>query len=304
MAVLFLSDAARGAVFEAAFAEALPGLPFHIGAAPEPEAVEYLVTWTAPADLAETYPNLRLIFSVGAGVDQFDLAALPPHVGVVRMLEPGLPEQMREYVTMATLALHRDLPHYLRQQRVGRWEAGRNRPAAERRVGVMGLGNLGRAVLDALAPFGFPLAGWSRSPREIPGVECFTNLGAFLARTDLLVCLLPLTAETERLLNADLFAQLPEGAALVHAGRGRQLDHSALLAALESGRLSAAFVDVTEPEPLPADHPFWSHPRIVLTPHIACQTRAADGARHVIAGILADRADEPAPGLIDRGRGY
>ena len=160
--------------------------------------MRYLVTWTAPERLAETYPNLRLIFSVGAGVDQFDLASLPPGVGVVRMLEPGLAEQMREYVTLGVLALHRDLPLYLDHQRARRWQAAANRPAAERRVGVMGLGTLGQAALAALAPFGFPRAGWSRSSKAIPGVDCFTDLDAFLARTDILVCLLPLTPETTR----------------------------------------------------------------------------------------------------------
>lgn len=304
MAVLYLSDPARGAVFQAAFDAALPDMPFHIGQAPDPQAVRYLVTWTAPEDLAARFPDLRLIFSVGAGVDQFDLAGLPPDVGVVRMLEPGIPQQMQEYVTLATLALHRDLPAYLGQQRKGLWQAGKNLPAEERRVGVMGLGQLGQAALAALRPFGFPLAGWSRSPRQIDGVECFTDLEAFLARTDLLICLLPLTAETEGILDAGLFARLPRGARLVHAGRGRQLDHAALLAALDEGQLSAAVLDVTAPEPLPADHPLWAHPRVILTPHIACQTRPGDGARHVIGAIRADLAGQPVPGLIDRSRGY
>ena len=303
MAVLYLSDPARGAVFRAAFAAALPDIAFHIGEAPDPLAVRWLVTWTVPTDLAR-YPNLRLIFSVGAGVDQFDLAALPKGVGVVRMLEPGLPQQMQEYITLATLALHRDLPAYLGQQRAGRWKAGRNMPAEDRRVGVMGLGMLGQAALAALRPFGFPLAGWARSPRQIDGVDCFTDLDAFLARTDLLICLLPLTAETETILNASLFTRLPRGAQLVHAGRGRQLDHAALIDALDDGQLSAAVLDVTAPEPLPADHPLWSHPQVILTPHIACQTRPVDGARHVIGAIRADLAGVAVPGLVDRTRGY
>lgn len=304
MAVLYTSEAQRGEIFAAHFAAELPDLPFHRNTAPDPTNVEYLVAWTAPADVANRFPNLKLLFSVGAGVDQLDLVALPPEVGVVRMLEPGLAEQMQEYVTLAVLGLHRDLPRYISQKSANLWQSGRNIPARERRVGVMGLGQLGKAVLQALAPFGFPLAGWSRSAQQIPGVETFTDLSAFLSRTDILICLLPLTAETTDILDAELFANLPEGAALVHAGRGRQLDHQALLEALASGQLSNAWLDVTDPEPLPEAHPFWEHQQIVLTPHIACQTRADDGARHVIAGIRAYKAGLPISGLIDRARGY
>ena len=304
MAVLYLSTPERGAVFARAFAQRLPEVPFWQGKAEDPEAVRYLVTWTAPVSLAETYPNLRLIFSVGAGVDQFDLTTLPPGMGIVRMLEPGLAEQMREYVSLGVLALHRDLPLYLDNQRDGRWLPAANRRASERRVGVMGLGALGQAALAAIAPFGFPLAGWSRSPKTMPGVECYTDVDEFLARTDILVCLLPLTPETTGLIDARLFARLPDGACLLHAGRGRQLDHAALLSALDGGRLSAAMLDVTDPEPLPPEHPLWRHPRVIITPHIACQTSSEEGAAHVIAGIRADRAGTPVAGLIDRKRGY
>ena len=304
MALLYTSDPQRGAIFAERFARTLPDLPFHVSTAPDPAAVEFLVAWTVQPDLVQSYPNLRLLFSVGAGVDQLDLAALPSQVRVVRMLEPGIPQQMREYITLATLALHRDLPLYIGQQREALWKPGRNRPAGERRVGVMGLGQLGQAALDALSPFGFQLGGWSRSPRKLPGVETFTDLSAFLHRTDILVCLLPLTAQTTAILNEDLFFGLPRGAALIHAGRGRQLDQKALLAALDAGQLSAAWLDVTDPEPLPREHPLWTHPRVVITPHIACQTRAAEGADHVIDGIRAYRAGLPIPGLVDRARGY
>lgn len=304
MTVLYLSDAARGEVFRATFARDLPEVPFHIGTAPDPAAVTHIVAWQIPDRVTERYPNLRGLFSVGAGVDQFDLAALPPQVAVVRMLEPSIARQMQEYITLGVLALHRDLPIYVDQQRAAQWRAHPIRPAEERRVGVLGLGNLGQAALRALAPFGFPLAGWSRSAKEIPGVECFTDLSAFLARTDLLVCLLPLTAETTGMLGADLFAQLPPGARLLHAGRGKQLDAGALIAALDAGQLSAALLDVTDPEPLPADHPLWSHPRILITPHVASLTRAVDGAAHVVACLKAEAAGAPIPGLVDRQRGY
>lgn len=304
MAILYLSTAERGAVFRAHLAQALPGVAFHEGQAPDPGAVEVAIAWTCPPDLFARHPNLRLLISVGAGVDQMDLTRFPPSVQVVRMLEPGLPEQMAEYVTLAVLALHRDLPAYLQQARQGVWRAGRNRHAAGRRVGVMGMGQLGAAVLAALAPFGFPLAGYSRSGVAPAGVEGFAELGPFLARTDLLICLLPLTATTRGMLNASLFAGLPLGAALVQVGRGAQLVAEDLIAALDSGRLSGAMLDVTEPEPLPADHALWRHPRVILTPHIACQTRAEDGARHVVQVVQAWKAGTAIPGLVDRARGY
>lgn len=304
MAVLFLSTPERAQVFRAAFAKALPDVEFHIGQAPDPAAVRWLVTWKAPPDLAETYPNLRLIFSMGAGVDQFDQQAIPAHVGIVRMLEPGIAAQMGEYASMAVLAMHRDLPTYLAQQARGEWRAAGNTPAARRRVGIMGLGQLGRMVIERLRPFGFDLAGYSRSAQQIEGVACFTDLPAFLARTDILVCLVPLTPQTTGILDADLFAQLPRGARLVHLGRGRQLVSADLLAALDSGQLAAAMLDVTDPEPLPADHPLWRQPGVIVTPHVASQTDAAEGAAHVVAGVAADLAGRDVPGRIDRQRGY
>ena len=302
MAVLYLSDAVRGAVFAEAFRKALPDLPFHMDSAPDPTAVEYIFTWTPPADLS-AYPNLRLIFSVGAGIDQFDLSALPPQIGVVRMLEPGIAQQVTQMAVMAVLSLHRDMPVYLEQAREGHWKAQKTRDAGRTRVGVMGLGQLGRAVLDALAPFGFDLAGYSRSPRDIVGVACTTDLGVFLAECDIVVCLLPLTDETRGILDDAFFAALPDGAHLVHLGRGAQLDTDALGRALDGG-LASAWLDVTAPEPLPQDHWLWRHPRVIVTPHVAGQTNAEDGAAHVIAGIRADRAGRDVPGLVDRTRGY
>lgn len=302
MAVLYLSEAKRGAVFAKAFAEGLPDLPFHIGAAPDPAEVTHMIAWTPPADVS-AYPNLRLIFSVGAGVDQFDLSALPPHIGVVRMLEPGIARQMVEMAVMATLSLHRDLPAYLEQAQRGVWQTRVNRNATATRVGVMGLGNLGRAVLQALAPFGFDLAGYSRSPRVIEGVNCQTDLPGFLSRCDILICLLPLTDETCGILNDELFAALPDGAHLVHLGRGAQLDTDALARALDA-RLASAWLDVTNPEPLPESHWLWTDPRVIVTPHVASQTDASAGAAHVIAGIRADHAGQDVAGLIDRSRGY
>lgn len=308
MQIIYKSDPQRGALWQQWLAQHAPDIQLHLW--PEigdPQEIEMLIAWQPPETLMETFPNLKVLLSVGAGADQFDLAALPPDLPVVRMIEPGLTQGMVEYVTFAVLGLHRDMVRYLQQQREEKWLAHSVKPAATRRVGVMGLGELGQAALRQLASFGFDCAGWSRTPRELDGVECFhgaAQLGAFLARSDILVCLLPLTAETRGLLNRDLFSQLPRGAALVQAGRGAQLNHQDLLDALDSGQLGAAVIDVTDPEPLPPTHPFWRHPAIWLTPHIASQTQSESAVAALLENLRRYQRGEAMIGLIDRARGY
>jgi glyoxylate/hydroxypyruvate reductase A len=254
-----------------------------------------------------TFPNLEVIFSVGAGIDQFDLSGVPPHVEVVRMTEPGIVEGMVEYVTQAVLTIHRDLFDYAAQQRERVWREMPVRAASTRRVGVLGLGMLGTAVLKMLHLFGFDCAGWSRSPHEIEGVECHAgveSLDTFLARTDILVCLLPLTDATRGLIGKHVFETLPKGASFINVGRGPQVIQQDLLDALDSGHLHAAILDVTDPEPLSPTHPFWTHPRVRLTPHIASATRPETAVDVVLENLRRHRAGERMIGAIDRTRGY
>jgi glyoxylate/hydroxypyruvate reductase A len=308
MALLYKSDPARGAEWAKILAQKAPDLSFRIW--PEigdPAEIRYFVAWMPPDDLMERFPNLELLISSGAGVDHLDLSKLPPDLPVARMVETGIVDGMVEYVSMAVLSLHRDLIDYVAQQRDEVWKQIRVRPASTRRVGVLGLGMLGEASCRMLKNFGFQIAGWSRSRREIEGVTCFAGAGElpeFLARTDILVCLLPLTDETRGMLGAKLFAQLPKGAKLVNTGRGGHLDQDALLAALDSGQISAAVLDVTTPEPLTKGHPLWSHPRVLVTPHIASMTQPETAVEVVLENLRRHRAGEPLIGLVDRVRGY
>jgi glyoxylate/hydroxypyruvate reductase A len=308
MTFLYKANAARGAEWARFFAARAPELPFRIWPdIGDPDEVRYLAVWKPPDDIAATFRNLELLFSVGAGVDQFDLTQLPPHIPLVRMIDPGIRESMIEYATMAVLALHRDLVDFIAQQREQVWREIQIVSASSRRVGVMGLGLLGQAVLQRLKAFGFTLAGWNRSPRSMTGVTCYAGeraLPEFLAQTDILVCLLPLTAETHGILNRDLFVRLPRGAKLINVGRGGHLVTDDLIDALDRGVLSAAVLDVAEAEPLPAGHPFWSHPRILLTPHNASMTIPESAVDYVLETIGRHRRGEALPGLVDRERGY
>ncbi len=277
MTLLYKADPERGRQWAQWFAQKAPDVPFRlwpdIGDA---TAVRYLATWQPPEDIMQSLPNVEVIFSVGAGIDQFDLSRVPPHVAVVRMTEPGIVEGMVQYVTQAVLTLHRDLLDYAQQQHGRVWREMPVRAASTCRVGVMGTGMLGTAVLKTLHSLGFACAGWSRSPHALDGIECYAgadSLDAFLARTDILICLLPLTDATRGIVDRHLLGKLPRGASFINVGRGPHLIQQDLLDALDSGHLRAAILDVTDPEPLPPTHPFWTHPRVRLTPHIASQTR-------------------------------
>lgn len=309
--LVFHSGIDRGEHWRAALGEAMPDLAFRDWDEPGTDAdVDYALVWKPPPGaLKARFSTLKAILSLGAGVDHI-LADpdLPDGVPVIRMVDPGLCQGMVEYALLHALALHRDQPAYAAQQRSRLWhERAAPPPAQERIVGVMGLGRLGGAIAQALAGVGFKLRGWSRSPRDIPGVTCFAgraSLPEFLAPCEILIDVLPATPETVGILNADLFARLPAGAGLINMGRGAHQVEADILAALDAGRLGHAVLDVFETEPLPADHPFWSHPKVTVTPHVAAITQPASGARYIAEVIARIEAGEPPPNAVDPAAGY
>ncbi len=308
MSILYKADPIRGLEWAELFKREAPDLELRIWPdLGEARDVEYLVAWDLPPDPLRSFPNLKAIFCTGAGVDHFDMSQVPASVPVVRMLEPGIVEGMVEYVSFATLALHRHMLDYRQQQARAIWNPIRLVPAEERRVGVMGLGQLGQAVLARFASFGFPLCGWSRSARVLDGVRCYwgdAQFDAFLAQADILICLLPLTTQTRGILNRNTFEKLPRGAGLVNVGRGEHMVEADLLEALDNGWLSGAVLDVLAQEPLPADHRFWCHPRILVTPHVASMTQPLSAARAVLENIRKQRQGLPMAGLVGRDTGY
>jgi len=308
MSILYRSDAPRAAAWARYFAEHAPDLDFRIW----PDAgdlgkVEYLIAWQVPPKFLAELPRLKLLFSSGAGIDHLDLSAVPAHLPVVRMVEPGIINGMVEYVSLSVLALHRDFFDYAEAKAARCWTPLEVPPASTRTIGVMGMGSLGCAVLERLATYGFRLRGWNRSPRDMDGVETFAGadqLQPFLEGCNVLICLLPLTPATTGILNRKLFSALPAGAALINVGRGPHLVDADLLDALDSGHLSRAILDVTDPEPLPAEHPFWAHPRVFLTPHVASMTQPGTAAPILLENIRRHQRGEPLIGVIDRSRGY
>jgi glyoxylate/hydroxypyruvate reductase A len=246
--------------------------------------IDTVVCWSPPPGLLARMPRLRLVQSVGAGTDHITRDPALPDVPVRRIVDPDMADGMNAYVAWAVVHGQRHMGSYLESQRRAAWEEAPIEPPRHHRVGIAGLGVLGQSVARALLAIGYRVRGWSRSPKsDLPeGIEAFHGDAAraeFLAGCDTLVCLLPLTDDTHGILDAALFAQLPRGARLVNAGRGAHLVQEDLLAALESGQVASAVLDAFVEEPLPAGHPFWSHPRITVTPHIATRTRPEAIAR-------------------------
>ncbi|KAF1036013.1 MAG: Glyoxylate/hydroxypyruvate reductase A [Herbaspirillum frisingense] len=298
--------------WRASFAEFAPQLGLEVrgwhDAGVDPLAVEYALVWQPDAGRLAQYPNLKAVISSAAGVDHILADPQLPDVPIVRMVTPETQQRMAEFTVMSSLMLLKDMPRIIGQQARAEWvEFSTPRTALETRVGVLGLGALGLACARMHAQLGFDTAGWARSPRNEPGLACHAGaaqLPAFLARTDILICLLPETDDTRHLIDAALLRQLPRGAAVVNVGRGTHVKSADLLAALDEGHISSAVLDVFDTEPLPADAPFWRHPRIIVTPHAAATPSRRERARQAAVAISAMIGGVPVPHLYDRARGY
>ncbi|MEE8272498.1 MAG: glyoxylate/hydroxypyruvate reductase A [Alphaproteobacteria bacterium] len=310
MALLFATDFDNPRDWVPALKAELPDLEVRVWpAVGDPADIRYALTWNPQPGLLASLPNLQVIFSLGAGVDGILTDPdLPPALPLVRMVDQSLTEGMTEYVVLHVLDWHRQAAAYRAQQRKSLWRPRLERLARERKVGVMGLGELGRHAALALAALKFDVAGWSRTPKTIDGVTCFHGAGRgftrFLAASEILVCLLPLTKATAGILGAATFDRLPRGAYLINAARGSHLVETDLLAALGSGQIAGATLDVFGDEPLPRGHPFWRDPRITITPHVASVTHARTAARSVAAQIGRFQADAPLDHLVDRKAEY
>ena len=271
----------------------------------------YAIVWLPPASLFAAEPELRAVFNLGAGVDALlARGVVPASVPIVRLIDAGMGAKIAEYVCFAIARITRGLERFAPPPTGLRdWDAPRPRNEAPT-VGVLGVGAMGQAAARAVAQFGYPVVGWARSARAVDGVEMFAGpdqLPAFLARTHILVNALPLTAQTENLLDRGAFAQMPRGSHVINVGRGGTIVDADLIAALDEGRLASATLDVFRTEPLPPDHPFWAHQRITVTPHLAAPTPYGPAAEQIATALQQLESGMPPqtlPGYVDRKAGY
>ncbi len=275
--------------------------------APGARQADYAVVWAPPQQFIDEQPALKGIFNIGAGVDALMKLKLPAGATLVRLDDAGMSVQMAEFVCHALIRHFRELDGYEADIASGKWSYRKPQVRAEFPVGILGLGVLGERVANAVKQFDFPVLGWSRTPKAIAGVECFSGeaqFDAFLARTRVLVCLLPLTPRTEGILNRHNLAKLQPGGYLINVARGGHLVEDDLLALLDNGHLAGAALDVFRTEPLPAEHAFWKHPKITVTPHTSARTLREETIAQISAKMVAFGRGEPIAGVVDTNRGY
>lgn len=293
----------------AALREAAPDIPVWNGRENAPaDEVEAIMAWGLKPGVLPAFPNLRLVCAAAAGVDKL-LAApdLPANMPVTRVVDPGQQTGIAHYVLAMALRHARRLGDYAAQQRRGEWKRHPAPDLSRCRVGVLGMGEIGSAVARTFAAIGFPVAGWSRSGKGIPGVTDYTGdagLSAMLAQTDILVCTLPLTPQTHGLLNRQTLSQLPPGAFFINVGRGEHLVEPDLVALIDEGHLAGAALDVFSKEPPEPGDPVWNHPRIEATPHIACDPSYELVARQCVENVRRMRDGRELMNLVDRAAGY
>lgn len=288
---------------------ALPNASVELWSSGAPLA-DYAVVWAPPQAFFDEQVALKGVFNIGAGVDALMKLRLPQDVPVVRLDDAGMSVQMAEYVCHAVIRHFREFDAYEADMSADKWSYRKPRLRSDFAVGVMGLGVLGERVSRALVQFDFPVLGWSRSPKTLEGVRCFSGVAGFtdfLAATRVLVCLLPLTPDTEGILQRDTLAQLLPGAYVINVARGGHLVDDDLLASIASGHVAGATLDVFRTEPLPAAHPFWHHPKITITPHTSARTLREESIAQIAGKILALNNGAPIAslaGLVDLNRGY
>ncbi len=291
-----------------ALARALPEAEVRAWAPGLAWRADYATLWYPAAEVLAGQTGLKAIFNLGAGVEALlKRIALPPGVPLIRLEDAGMGRQMAEYVTWAVLRYFRRLDVYATQQSRGEWRLHRPLRHADFPVGVMGLGVLGAQVARAVAALGFPVLGWSRGTKLVDGVQCFAGraeLDGFLRRSRALVCMLPLTADTAGILDRGTLAKLPEGAFVINVARGGLIVDEDLIGALDAGRIAGATLDVFHEEPLPAAHPYWRHPKVLITPHASAATLLDESAAQIAEKVRRLERGEPVSGVVDLGRGY
>jgi glyoxylate/hydroxypyruvate reductase A len=274
----------------------------------DPDDIEALLAMRLPPGPMSRFPNMRFVGSITAAVDGLlGNPELSEDIPIVRCGAPGGDAEITEYTMLHVLRHHRRLPEYAEAQSRSEWIKFDQPLAAERRVGFMGLGLVARPGAEAVRDLGFKVAAWTRSPKDVSGIEIFQGedaFDAFLARSDIIVNFLPVTDRTTNILNADLFSKLPDGAAVINIGRGEHLVEADLIAALDAGKLSAATLDVYRTEPLSSDDPLWTHPMITIMPHTSRRIRPANIVPQFAEAMRCLRAGEPLPRLVDRAAGY
>jgi len=275
--------------------------------APGAPQADHAIVWAPPQQFIDEQPGLQTLFNIGAGVDALLQLKLPSSLKVVRLDDAGMSVQMAEYVCHAVIRHFREFDGYDADTQAGKWSYRKPRSRADFSVGVMGLGVLGERVAKALQVFEFPVNGYSRSAKNLPGIRSFSGaqgLNEFLAATRVLVNLMPLTPETENILDKDTLSQLQPGGYLINVARGKHLVEEDLVTLVDSGHLAGATLDVFRTEPLPADHPFWSHPKITVTPHTSARTLRDESIAQIVGKIQALQRGEPINGVVNPQRGY